>query len=110
METAFLDAFPGISSGSVAVIATSQFWGAEFDASYHCQPCEHLHLEGLAGFRYLHLAESLTIQDQLTPLQDNVLTFDGATNFVNPPSTLADQDQFRTTNNFYGFQLGSRIE
>ena len=64
------------------------------------------------GFRFLHLGESLTVQDELHPLVTDTLTFNGnpalvpTGQFFNPPDILRDQDSFRTANNYYGLQVG----
>src|SRR5262249_23233344 len=61
------------------------------------------------GFRYMRLAESLRIQDRLTPLLPGTITFNGGTNPVIPPDQLADEDFFGTVNDFYGFQFGGSL-
>jgi hypothetical protein len=55
----------------------------------------------------VRLAEQLRIQDQITPLRNNFLTFRGT--FVNAPNSLADEDVFRTVNHFFGPQIGGRL-
>src|SRR5262249_3386751 len=106
-EAAFVDSLPSLLSGGAIVDAKSELFGGEFNMRCHycCTDC--FRIEGLFGFRYVHLAESINVEDQITPLASGVLTFNG--NPVNPPSTLADQDFFQTTNNFYGLQLGTRF-
>jgi hypothetical protein len=103
-EAAFIDALPGVAVGSVAINAWSELYGGELNARYHWCLGDKLKLEGLGGFRCLRLQESLTIQDAVQPLSNNNFQFQGA--FVNPPSTLGDLDHFRTTNTYYGLQLG----
>src|SRR5207302_1975075 len=61
----------------------------------------------LAGFRFLRLRESLSIEDRLRPLQLNRLPFEGVG--LDLTDSLADQDSFRTTNNFYGGQVGGSL-
>lgn len=56
------------------------------------------HLDGLAGFRYMQLKESLSIVENLT-----LLAPVGA---LNPGDGITVNDQFKTVNNFYGGQLG----
>ncbi len=104
----------GFAGGST-VDAVSQLYGGELNARWHFQPMERLHVDGLFGFRYLHLAESLTISDNITPLNDTTgLSFNGSPNnglgqFVLPPQSLSDQDSFSTVNDYYGLQLGTRV-
>jgi hypothetical protein len=102
-----LDAFPGVASGSATVDSRSELYGFEVNGRWHTSPMDRLHLDGLLGFRFLHLRESLSIMDQLTPLTTGALTFLGTA--VNPPNSLADLDVFRTTNHFYGGQVGGRL-
>jgi hypothetical protein len=106
-QIAYADAIPGLIAGGISIDSRSELLGAELNATYHAYCGNHLQVEGLFGFRYTRLAESLTIQDQFSPLTSNVLTFLGAP--VSPPDTMADEDRFRTTNDFYGLQLGGKL-
>lgn len=106
-ERAFIDALPGTASGSIAVETKSEIFGTEVNSRYQFTPRDRLRIDGLLGFRYMRLAESLTIQDQLSPINSNLLTFQGV--FVNAPNSLSDYDSFTTTNNFYGMQIGGRV-
>ncbi len=98
-------AFPFAFSGGINIESKSELGGAELNLRYHCYSGPGWHFEALAGFRYLRLEESLSIQDHLTPITPNVLTFQGVT--VNSPIT--DQDLFQTTNQFFGGQIGGRL-
>lgn len=104
-EGAFIDARPGFARGSVAISATSQFWGAEANLRCHVGN-DRLRGELFAGARYLRLEEGLSISDTLVPIREDTFTFQGGFNFVNPPNSLADNDQFNTKNMFYGGQIG----
>ena len=101
------DSVPGALAGGISVDAKSEFWGTEISAAYHWHAKERLTFDGLFGFRFLRLAESLTIQDQLQPLVNNFLTFQGAP--IPATDSLTDQDSFVTANNFYGLQLGGQV-
>jgi hypothetical protein len=61
----------------------------------------------LGGFRTVHLEEGLVIADNVNPLTANALTFLG--NPVLPGSSVTDTDSFRTSNQFYGVNLGGRM-
>ena len=76
---------------------SSKFQGAEINGLLHIAEWNNVQLEGLAGFRWLQLEESLTF----TGLTQSVpgLPFPGFYNF---------EDQFKTSNNFYGGQVGLR--
>jgi hypothetical protein len=56
------------------------------------------HVDGLVGFRFLQLQESLSIVENLV-----VLVPAGA---LNPGDGLAVMDEFKTRNSFYGGQIG----
>jgi hypothetical protein len=105
-----LDSLPlplvGASAGSVSVDARSEFLGAEMNLRSSFHPWDHFRLDGLIGFRFLRLAESLTIRDQVTPLNSGI-EFLGSP--VSVGSELTDVDSFRTINHFYGGQLGADL-
>ncbi len=104
VDRAFFDSLPGIASGGISVIARSQLMGAETNMRYFYCPSEHVHLDALAGFRFLRLGEDLTIRDHIEPLAGSGVTFETAG--LTPGQTLADVDSFKTVNHFYGIQLG----
>ena len=106
-ETAFIDALPGVAVGSFVADVRSEMTQAEINARYHMYDAKRLHSDLLFGFRFVRLAESLTIHDQLSPLTANSLTFEGT--FINPGDTLTDFDRFKTANHFYGLQIGGRV-
>ena len=106
-EGGFLRSQPGSIAGTVFIDNKSDMGGVELNARYHSYINERFHADALFGFRYLRLAEQLRIQDQITPLRKNFLTFRGT--FVNAPDSLADEDVFRTVNQFFGPQIGGRL-
>jgi hypothetical protein len=93
--------FPGVLAGSVGVNATSDFIGGGFNVlcNHSCDPCGRL--DYLVGFRYLNLRDSVTINENLTAL---------AGSSVAPGTRFLIQDRFRTTNNFYGGNVGLAYE
>jgi len=109
-----IDAFNGFPIGlntalvgGASVDATTRLFGAEANARYNFYSGK-LHGSALAGFRNMQLDESLTISDAITPVNDLAgLTFLNTP--VNTPNALAIQDQFRTSNRFYGLQVGSQL-
>lgn len=104
LNRAVIDSFPGTVAGSFNVDARTSLIGSETNLTYRCTSAGRSHADLLCGFRYLRLAEDLTIIDQLNPLVPGFLTF--KTGIVNPPNSLVDMDRFSTRNNFYGLQLG----
>jgi hypothetical protein len=106
-ENVYVDSFPGLSSGGVSSVATTQLQSWEINLDTKLFHVSNFGFDVLAGFRALGLNEDFTIQDSIVPLVSGVFTFQG--NAVNPPSTLADFDRFHTYNYFYGGQLGTRL-
>jgi hypothetical protein len=97
-------AFPGEQAGSVAVHSTSRLLGADtnllWNPRYLCWsgPCCGNWRWGFSlGFRYLNLKENLGIAEDFTDL-GTVVTRHQLT------------DSFKTTDNFYGGQLGTNLE
>lgn len=106
-EGAFVNSVPGNVAGAMNVDFQSQMWGIELNGRYHVYWWERLHADALVGFRFQSLRESMHVQELLTPIAANFLTFRGAA--VNAPNQLADEDGFHTTNQFYGAQIGGRL-
>lgn len=91
--------------GSIAVDNPSRVYGGELnvtlDSMFIRDGTEDGWLQGLVGFRYLGLVESLTVRENLT------LPATAAAGVVLLPETAIQiTDQFRTNNHFYGPQLG----
>ncbi len=107
-EAAYADAIPGVAAGGIRIDAKSELFTTEVNGHYQFNPGKHLGLDVLAGFRFMRLAEDLNIQDQLNPTVTNAITFEGAA--VSPGTMLADFDNFKTTNYFYGMQLGGKVK
>ena len=106
-QRAYLDSLPGQIFGSVNVILRSEFQGANLDGALNLVQTQCLRLDGLVGFRYLNLAESLNIYDQYQPFAGNTRTFPGTP--INPGDVLTDFDGFKVTNSFYGGSAGARV-
>lgn len=97
-----LVSFPNVLSGTVAVDSSTDVWGINPNAIWNCccGPCGRF--DTLLGFYYLRVADNLTINENLTSLP-------GQLN-VTPGTQFLIQDQFRTTNDFYGFNIGFAFE
>jgi hypothetical protein len=100
-QAAQLVAFPGVATGSITVSAKSELQGAELllRGNLFEQCCNRL--DFLIGYRYLRLAEALTIDAESTTISID----DGS----NDP-TLDVSARFRTVNNFNGADLGLLAE
>src|SRR6185437_2298682 len=92
-------ATPNGLSGAFSSVNTSQLWGGQANLrSNLCCGCNWF-IDGLAGFRYLGLHDSLRAQENLAVISSQ-----------NPNlpvgSTFVVTDRFSTQNNFYGGQIG----
>lgn len=106
-EGAFVNTLPGTIQGSINFDFKSQMFGAELNARMHSYWWQRFHSDFLVGFRYVGLQESMRVTESIQPLTANFLTFQGGV--VNAPNSLFDDDSFRTTNNFFGPQIGTRL-
>jgi len=98
---------PGLLSGTFAVDMRSQMAGAEFNGAFHSYVQDRYHFQLLGGFRYLRLDESLQTREQVNGVNGTTVPFAGGT--FNPPDFITDQDNFHTVNQFYGPQVGARL-
>ena len=95
---------PGLMTGNVSVTSTMQLWGAEMNGAIALWQYRDVgnaypsfELTGLVGLRYVDLLENLNISSMSTVLN------------MNPVAMLSLSDSFNTRNQFYGGQIGSRI-
>lgn len=105
LQDAFLVAYPNIRNGSVAVDSTSRFMGAGISIIENWNPCCEMYgvqLGAECGLRYLRLEEGISISDAFTSV-DPAGPVPVGTQFTTA-------DQFDTTNDFFGFNLGMRGE
>jgi hypothetical protein len=94
-QSSFVLADPGYASGGQLLTSSIRLWGAEANGLYQAINEDNLSLSLLGGFRYLDLAESLTITDS-----------ESFASFGNYTAT----DAFGTHNQFYGGQLGFKAD
>ena len=98
LQQATLIAFPGLSSGSVAISDTSRLLGA--GAVYRtefCKTCAFGSVSGLIGYRFLRLRDNLAMNSTIVSLGGGAI----------PAGTMiTTTDQFDTTNSFHGLDLG----
>lgn len=84
--------------GSYDLTTSTRLQGAELNGLARVAECPGLRVELLAGFRYLSLDEALrfdTVSINTPPLR---------------PDVFETFDRFETDNDFYGGQLGTRVE
>jgi hypothetical protein len=101
LEFSQVTASPGLSTGQNDVLSSTKMWGTE--ANFRCKAacgCNY-RVDLLAGFRYLELAESLTIRETID-VMPAVPTFGG--------DHISVLDSFSTHNRFYGGQIGVETE
>lgn len=92
-------AFPGISSGFIAVNAPSQgFTSLNLDMSKQIIGTEILSVEGLAGYRFFNFGDDVQVLSQLTTLGGGFL----------PGTKITALDQFSARNTFNGGEMGFR--
>lgn len=106
-------AFPNLAAGSYLFKTTTQTWGAEGNQVlnlYRSSPDDphQMSITGMLGFRYMDIHETLNISTASTLLGSNIASFAGLD--VAAPATIMVQDNFETTNRFYGGQIGFRSE
>jgi len=97
--------FPNFQSGGLAEISSTRFSGWDFNVAFNGSDSPTFRADGLLGVRCLYLAESLTLQQNITSLA-NQGPVDSA---LQQGDRLALQDRFGTSSNFYGGQVGGRM-
>ncbi len=100
MESGELVAAPGLLTGRVDTVYSSQLWGYEANIKRGLWCGEACNVDFLIGFRNVSLDEGLTVTESL-----NVLT-------ANPAGVtfISLRDRFATRNRFYGVNLGLQSE
>jgi len=93
-------------AGSLAVQSQLRLWGAEVNGVLGRAGSGNLGFQALAGFRYVDLQESLSLQLSSTALGASAVDFLGTP--FGAPSGVATLDSFQTRNQFYGGQVGLR--
>jgi hypothetical protein len=131
LTTPFLDASTGLQQsldissqdingnpilfGSISIRSEIKVWGYEFNAIAHSIRTADRSIDLFVGFRSLHLEETLNIDQSVTALTDNFIflqspTVGQGTAFgVAANSPVFISDSFRTHNDFYGGQIGSKF-
>ncbi|HBJ33966.1 MAG TPA: hypothetical protein DDZ51_04215 [Planctomycetaceae bacterium] len=103
-------AYPGIANGGLTASATSSLAGGGFHFRRQtncnsgcghgilCDGCSTFHsrTDALFGYRYLQLDESISVHENFTG--------------INPAGSFQINDQFRTMNQFNGFDMGILYE
>jgi len=98
-ENTFLVASPGLFAGSAVLSLTTRLQGAEIQGAFQAIAGKNLHVEILAGFRFLDLTENLSYATASTGLSG-----------TNTGLVLNTADTFGMQNLFYGWQVGARAD
>lgn len=107
-ESVLLVSDPGRDAGSVSSVSYSTLYGWDVDLVGSGYRDSSLRVDLLGGFRYLNLSEDFDISQQSTLVPNGSAGFAG--NILVPPTNVAILDHFGTRNEFYGGQLGARVE
>lgn len=106
-EFRFIVAAPGLSAGNVEVSSSSQLWGTEVNVVKESSSGKNVDAYLFGGFRYMDLAESLDIDTQSAGKVAILAGFIGVP--ITPPFVVSVNDHFGARNQFYGGQLGGRV-
>jgi len=98
---------PGLFAGGVQATADSELWGADVSLIWRAlDNGGRWTIDTTAGFKFLSLEESVTVNDFSNALAGGVAYF-GGQGFIQPATTYVT-DRFNTTNHFYGGTIGAR--
>lgn len=104
---------PGLFAGGIAIDGNSDIFGMELNLTRSWVDIGPFTVDVIMGARYLYLHEALTIRDQTTSIGGdlflNGVFLDNGAGESNGIS-VSLFDQFKTTNHFYGGQIGLRGE
>jgi hypothetical protein len=96
-QDASLVTYPGVAVGGVEVHSGTWLQGADINGILTLNSAKEYPVRLLAGFRYLHLHDDLTIQED-TQVESS--------SPIDPGQHLGVRDQFGCDNYFYGTNLG----
>ena len=100
-QQAVLIAFPGMSTGSIDIRASSgNFYEAHLGITENFAECCGFRLDSLLGYRFYRYDEGLRIRQTVSPQGPNFI----------PGTQLVSFDDFSAENQFHGCDLGLRGE
>lgn len=106
-ESARLISFPGAFAGSLTVSTSTAFGGADAGGVWRAWCGDMLTVDVTGGYRYLSLAERLTVADTSAVLGGGVAALNGAA--VRPGAMVVVADDFRAQNDYQGGYVGGRV-
>jgi hypothetical protein len=96
-------------TGAIDIASSSQLWGWETNGVVALGRADGLRVDALAGFRSVGLSEDLRVQEEIRNLVPGGGVFFLGSN-VDPSASVANFSRFKTTNRFYGPQIGGRLD
>jgi hypothetical protein len=96
-QSAIFVASPGATSGNIAINETSRFYGAGALYRQDIGTFGNMRVSALAGYRYLHVSDNLSIATQQTVVGGVVIPIG---------TTFTISDSFRAGSDFHGIDLG----
>jgi hypothetical protein len=96
-QDAIAVAFPGVTTGNIAINETSRFYGAGALYRQNIGAWGNMRVSALAGYRYLHVSDDLSIATQTTVVGGG---------FIPAGTVFAVSDSFRSHSDFHGVDLG----
>ena len=109
-ENALPIALPGLLAGNASVSSIMNMMGADINFGRNFIRYNGWTLDGLIGFRYMYLNDTLTSNQNFTllPAAAGGVSFLGVPQAAGTSFTL--NDSFNLTNRFYGGQIGARVD
>jgi hypothetical protein len=107
-QTSVLVSFPTAFAGTFDTDADCRLWGADVNLRQRLFNGQYSRLDMLYGVRYLNLQEDLSLSQSSRILENGIVPFAGAT--FGAPNTVNINDTFETVNQFFGGQLGTRMQ
>jgi Putative beta barrel porin-7 (BBP7) len=100
-------AFPGVTNGSILATTGTFLQGVDLNLTSTFVQTQRFRIEWLAGFRYMNLNESVTVNEN-----DNVAVSPEYSGMPIPfaGNSINVNDNFTTRNDFFGGQVGFRAE
>lgn len=109
-EDAFTVAFPQGVAGSVTFSTTSRLWGAEANLVRNGLQAQRWQMSWRAGFRHVNFEERIEFGKVLTDFAGILADPANPGNPEPPGSILTTTDRFRARNQFFGGQIGARVQ
>lgn len=106
-EVSLIYAVPGLFTGSIDFGGGTRFTSGEVNLAIPVSQSQRWRFDVLMGQRYADLHENLDIRSQTTILPGGP-TFNVAGFTVNPEDTVGDINDFRTRNQLFALQVGTR--